>query len=67
MSGKATKAILGAMVESAPRVATGHFMKAAVAVCEPQDLLDGLSDVVVGKVLKLTCVETRLYIEYILD
>lgn len=62
LSGKATKAILGAMVESAPRVATGQFMKAAVAVCEPQGLVDELSDAVVGKVLKLACVATHLYI-----
>jgi U3 small nucleolar RNA-associated protein 10 len=42
------------MVESAPRVSTGQFMKAAVAVCEPQDQVDNFGDAVVEKVLKLS-------------
>jgi len=54
LASKATKAIVGAMVESAPRVSTGQFMKAVVAVCEPQDQVDDFGDAVVGKVLKLS-------------
>jgi len=60
LSPKATKAIIGAMAESAPRVSTGQFIKAAVAVCEAQEEVDELGDGVLKKVLKLPYVVDSL-------
>ena len=47
-------AIIASMVESAPRVSIGNFVKAAVAVCEPQAQVDDFEDGVVSKTLKLS-------------
>lgn len=56
LSIKATKAIVGSMVDSASKVSNEQFLKASVAFCEPQDQANEFGDAVVGKVLKLSWV-----------
>ncbi|KZP04633.1 hypothetical protein FIBSPDRAFT_843744, partial [Athelia psychrophila] len=49
----ALKAVIGAMTSVAPRVAAGQFLRAAVAVCEPQTQVDAWSENVTKNLLKL--------------
>ncbi|KAF7977911.1 hypothetical protein HWV62_2480 [Athelia sp. TMB] len=50
----ALKAVIGAMAGVASRVATGQFLRAAVAVCEPQSQVEAWGENIIKNILKLT-------------
>lgn len=60
----ALKAVIGAMTSVAPRVAAGQFLRAAVAVCEPQTQVDAWSENVTKNLLKLVYVWPRTKVAF---
>ncbi|PFH46286.1 hypothetical protein AMATHDRAFT_155738 [Amanita thiersii Skay4041] len=60
LSGSALKTIITAMTNGAPYVNTRQFLIAAIAVCEPQEQLERLSEKTSLAVLNLSLINTEL-------